>query len=187
MIATTAAICRWRSGCSPVSTANASRCARRVGQAGSSVSPERYWSAWSSSAVHNPRGCGRLRREPVRQHRRHAEEAAPSGFAERPRIRILAVGRVPPRVRRTEHLSKDRRVPDRRRRAISLQLTHTAPYALIDWDSVDTPAPLARNGKVIMINGETDLQVFRGPEARGRTRSSTSSRGSRTSRGASTT
>jgi hypothetical protein len=51
--------------------------------------------------------------------------------------------------------------------AISLQLTHTAPYALIDWDSVDTPAPLARNGKVIMINGETDLQVFRGPEARG--------------------
>jgi hypothetical protein len=41
MIATKAAICRWRSGCSLVSTANASRCARRVGQAGSSVSPER--------------------------------------------------------------------------------------------------------------------------------------------------
>src|SRR5215207_60631 len=34
-----AAACRWRSGCPPVSAANASRWARRVGQAGSAVTP----------------------------------------------------------------------------------------------------------------------------------------------------
>ena len=39
-----AAVCRWRKGCCPVSAANASRCARSVGQAGSSVSPGMYWS-----------------------------------------------------------------------------------------------------------------------------------------------
>jgi hypothetical protein len=32
---------------------------------------------------------------------------------------------------------------------------------------MDTPAPLVRIGNVIMINGDTDLQVFRGPKARG--------------------
>ncbi len=37
-----AAVSRWRSGCSPVSAARASRCARRVGQAGSVVSPGMY-------------------------------------------------------------------------------------------------------------------------------------------------
>jgi hypothetical protein len=46
-----AAASRWRGGCFPVSAANASRCARRVGQVGSVVSPGRYWSAWSSSAT----------------------------------------------------------------------------------------------------------------------------------------
>src|SRR5215211_1698618 len=34
-----AAVIMWRRGCSPVSAASASRCARRVGQAGSVVSP----------------------------------------------------------------------------------------------------------------------------------------------------
>src|SRR5215218_6471540 len=53
-----AAVSMWRSGCSPVSAANASRWARRVGQAGSVVSPGRYWSTWSSSAtVWGPTSC----------------------------------------------------------------------------------------------------------------------------------
>ena len=57
-VASAAAVSRWRSGCCPVSAANASRCARRVGQAGSVVSPGTYWSAWSSSAtVWGPRSC----------------------------------------------------------------------------------------------------------------------------------
>jgi hypothetical protein len=34
-----ATVCRWRSGCSPVSAAKLRRCARKVGQAGSVVSP----------------------------------------------------------------------------------------------------------------------------------------------------
>jgi hypothetical protein len=38
-----------RSGCSPVSAANASRCARRVGHVGSLVSEGTIWSAWLSS------------------------------------------------------------------------------------------------------------------------------------------
>ena len=41
-----AAVSRWRSGCSPVSAARASRCARRVGQDGSLVSSGMIWSAW---------------------------------------------------------------------------------------------------------------------------------------------
>ena len=42
----------------PVSAAKASRWARRVGQAGSAVSPGMYWSAWSSSAtVWGPTSC----------------------------------------------------------------------------------------------------------------------------------
>jgi hypothetical protein len=54
-----AAVCRWRSGCSPVSAANPRRCALRVGHDGSLVSSGTTWSAWllSISTSWEPTSC----------------------------------------------------------------------------------------------------------------------------------